>query len=128
MHRLGIIFIALCLIAAAYFSGIFEVLFSPQHIKQSILDLGVFGPLAFIAAITLLNPYFVPVITFAIPAGLIWDFYTFFFLIWLGIIGSCIHGFIFARYFACADIGVQRTAELRFAAIVAGHAHWRSFV
>lgn len=113
MKRILLIAGALLLAFLAYFSGFFEFIFTPEKVKQVFLDLGILGPVAFILAIILLNPYFIPVLTFAIPASLIWDVYTLFFLLWLGVIGSCTHAFVFARYFARDYVGGKLPPQLR---------------
>jgi uncharacterized membrane protein YdjX (TVP38/TMEM64 family) len=99
VKRFTLLIVAMILVAGFYYydaRGFSDV----QQLRQSIADLGMLAPIVYIALIALTNPFFVPVLVFLVPSALIWDFPTLLLLTWLGVIGSSVHGFVFARYLA----------------------------
>ncbi len=132
---------ALLLAAAFYFEWIPD-LSDTREVRDSIAGFGLLAPVVFILLLSFLNPFFIPILTFVIPGALIWDFKTLLLLTWLGVIGSCINGFFFARFLArdyvshhlpqrlrayderIAESGFRATVIVRLVAGLVPPSHW----
>ncbi len=84
----------------AYFTGVFDRVGSPAELKQTIIELGPLGYLAFVAAYAALQPFGVPGTVFIMVAPLIWSWPIAFALSMTGTMAASVVGFAFARFVA----------------------------
>lgn len=105
------------LIASVGFAGFYfdwlPDLSEPEEVREMIASFGLLAPIVFVLLISLLNPFFVPVLAFAIPGALIWGFPVLLALTWLGVVGSSAVGFFFARFLARDYVAGRLPAKLR---------------
>lgn len=80
--------------------GLFRQFSDPARITQTLLDLGPWGYVAFVAAYALLQPFGVPGTVFVIAASLIWPWPVAFALSMTGTMAASVVGFSFARFVA----------------------------
>jgi uncharacterized membrane protein YdjX (TVP38/TMEM64 family) len=85
---------------AAYFTGVFDKVGTPTELKQTIIDLGPLGYVAFVAAYAALQPFGVPGTVFIMVAPLIWSWPIAFALSMTGTMAASVVGFAFARFVA----------------------------
>jgi uncharacterized membrane protein YdjX (TVP38/TMEM64 family) len=80
--------------------GIFQAFADPVRVKQTLVRLGPWGYVAFIAAYTVLQPFGVPGTVFVMAAPLIWPWPVAFGLSMVGTMAASVVGFSFARFVA----------------------------
>lgn len=80
--------------------GLFAQFAEPARLKQSLLDLGPQGYVAFVVAYALLQPFGVPGTVFIFAAPLIWPWPIAFALSMIGTMSASVIGFSFARFVA----------------------------
>lgn len=90
----------LALLAAAHASGVLGRFSDPDDLVRTVLALGPWGYVAFIAAYTLLQPFGVPGTVFILAAPLIWPWPSAFVLSLAGTMSASVVGFAFARFVA----------------------------
>ncbi len=98
--RIGLLLAALCAFGVAWWAGLFDLLSDPERIAELLRSLGPWGYVLYVAAFSLLEPFFVPGIVFILPATAIWPGWLAFVLSLLGSTGAGIVGFTFARVLA----------------------------
>lgn len=98
--RLVAVGVALGVLGLAYWAGVFESLADPRSLRDSLVQLGPWGYVAFIAAFALLQPCGVPGSVWVFAAPLIWPWPVAFALSMTGGIAASIVGFSFARFVA----------------------------
>lgn len=92
-----LLFTALVLgLASAWGAGWFEGL-DRERVTGLIRAAGPWGPVAFVVAFALLEPFGAPGVLFAVPASWVWPLPEAFALSWLGSVGAGGVGFFFAR-------------------------------
>lgn len=96
--RIALLTAVAALLVALYVAGFFDLMSDRERLRVMIDDLGVWGPLVFILAFALLEPFFVPGFAFMAPGALVWSAPELFFYSLLGSTGAGIVGFSFARY------------------------------
>ena len=96
--RFALLGLVASLFTALYFAGFLDLIQEPERARAMLLELGIWAPILYVLAFSLLEPFFVPGIAFIIPGSVVWSFPTLFALSWLGSIGAGIVGFSFARY------------------------------
>jgi len=91
--------VALLLLAAQRL-GVLERFAEPARLKQSLVGLGAWGYVAFLAAYALLQPFGVPGTVFVWAAPLIWPWPVAFALSMTGTMAASVIGFSFSRFIA----------------------------
>ena len=90
---------ALALALALFFSGALDSV-RPSGVRTTLLDLGVWGPVLFIACFALAHLLQVPSLPFLVTAPLTWPAPVAFLTLWLGSVIAGLPGFVVARYVA----------------------------
>lgn len=88
------------MLITAHQLGILQQFTEPARIKQTLVELGGWGYLAFILAYALLHPFGVPGTVFVMAAPLIWPWPVAFALSVVGTMCGTVIGFSFARFVA----------------------------
>ncbi|MBL4687599.1 MAG: TVP38/TMEM64 family protein [Nannocystaceae bacterium] len=99
-HRIVRVVIGVALLAAAVgvvVSGAYKGV-SPESIRAALLDSDPWGPLLFVAAFALLQPFGFASHVFVIGASLVWSPWVALGLSWAGAVGAGCVAFGFARY------------------------------
>lgn len=91
---------AVVLLAAAHRLGILQRFAAPAELGRTLLELGPWGYLAFVAAYAVLQPFGVPGTVFIVAAPLIWPWPVAFALSMTGTMIASVVGFSFARFVA----------------------------
>ena len=100
LHRVLRIVIGVALLGAAVWvlaTGAYEGL-SPDSIRTALLESGAWGPLLFVAAFALLQPFGFAAHVFIIGASLVWPPWVALGFSWAGAVGAGCVAFGFARY------------------------------
>jgi uncharacterized membrane protein YdjX (TVP38/TMEM64 family) len=92
---------------------VFAEVSDPRRLVQSLLAMGAWGYVAFIAAYTVLQPFGVPGTVFIVAAPLIWPWPTAFALSMVGTMLASVVGFVFARFIAREWVSARIPARLR---------------
>jgi uncharacterized membrane protein YdjX (TVP38/TMEM64 family) len=90
----------LALLALAHTTGVLQRFTDPAGVARTLLELGPWGYLAFIAAYALFQPFGVPGTIFIMAAPLIWPWPIAFALSMAGTMAASVVGFSFARLVA----------------------------
>lgn len=88
--------VLLAALIAAWAAGWFDSL-DREGVAGLIRDAGPWGPIAFVVAFTVLEPFGMPGVLFVVPASWVWPLGEAFALSWLGAVGAGVVGFFFAR-------------------------------
>jgi uncharacterized membrane protein YdjX (TVP38/TMEM64 family) len=80
--------------------GVFGELSEPARVARTLVDLGPWGYVAFLAAYTIFQPFGVPGTVFIVAAALIWPWPIAFALSMTGTMTASVVGFSFARLVA----------------------------
>jgi len=100
------------LLVAAYATGVFDRFDTPARVTATLLQLGPWGYLAFVATYATLQPFGIPGTVFVMAAPLIWPWPLAFALSLTGTMLASVVGFSFARL--VAREWVARTIPTRF--------------
>lgn len=98
--RIGAIVGVGLVLLVAHRLGVFHSFAEPARLKQTLVDLGPYGYLAFIGAYALLQPFGVPGTVFVWAAPLVWPWPVAFALSMIGTMAASVVGFSFARFVA----------------------------
>lgn len=93
--------------------GLFELFGDPVRVKQTLIDLGPWGHLAFIVSYAALQPFGVPGTVFIMAAALIWPWPVAFALSMAGTMAASVVGFSFARFVARDWVAKRVPARFR---------------
>jgi uncharacterized membrane protein YdjX (TVP38/TMEM64 family) len=99
-RRAAIAAALILLLSAAYASGFLEILADRERTRGLLEALGFWGPVLYVLAFALLEPFFVPGFLFVLGATAIWPFWPAYVLSLAGAIGAGVVGFSFARFMA----------------------------
>lgn len=80
--------------------GVLQQFSDPSRAKQTLVDLGPWGYVAFVVAYAALQPFGVPGTVFVVAAPLIWPWPVAFALSMAGTMAASVVGFSFARFVA----------------------------
>lgn len=80
--------------------GVFEQFAAPERVRQTLVDLGPWGYVAFLVAFALLQPFGMPGTIFVFAAPLIWPWPIAFALSMTGTMAASTIGFSFSRFVA----------------------------
>lgn len=110
--KLAAILLVVILLATAHHFGIFSRFAEPARVARTLVELGPWGYLAFVAAYGALQPFGVPGTVFIVAAPLIWPWPVAFVLSMTGTILASVVGFSFSRFVARDT--AQRLIPTRF--------------
>lgn len=96
--RIALILLVVTGVVVAQRFGVFERFAEPARLKQTLVDLGPYGYLAFLVAYAVLQPFGVPGTVFVFAAPLIWPWPVAFALSMTGTMAASVVGFSFARF------------------------------
>lgn len=96
--KIAVILVVVTVLVVAQRLGAFAVVGDRAKLKQTLLDLGPWGYLAFIGAYTALQPFGMPGTVFVMAAPLIWPWPVAFALSMTGTMSASVVGFSFARF------------------------------
>ena len=100
IFRLSLVILLIMAITLAYFTGVYQQ-FETSRVREFILESGIWGPLLFLFGLCILQPLIsISSSVFLIAASMIWSPIEAFLISWLGVVGSGITTFFFARYAA----------------------------
>jgi len=98
--RIALLAAGILLVVGAAQSGLLETLADRDRASALLEDLGLLGPLLYVLAFAMLEPFFVPTILFIMGASAVWPLWTAYGLSLLGATGAGVVGFGFARFLA----------------------------
>jgi uncharacterized membrane protein YdjX (TVP38/TMEM64 family) len=98
--KFGAVAAVVTMLATAYYVGLFDEVAEPRTLARTLVVMGPWGYLAFVAAYAVLQPFGVPGTVFIIAAPLIWPWRTAFVLSMTGTMLASVVGFSFARFVA----------------------------
>jgi uncharacterized membrane protein YdjX (TVP38/TMEM64 family) len=98
--RIGLVLLVITAAIVAQRFGVFEQFAEPARLKQTLVELGPWGYLAFLVAYTVLQPFGVPGTVFVFAAPLIWPWPVAFALSMMGTMAASCVGFSFSRFVA----------------------------
>jgi uncharacterized membrane protein YdjX (TVP38/TMEM64 family) len=93
--------------------GVFHAFADPQQLRLTLLALGGWGYVAFIASYATLQPFGVPGTIFIVAAPLIWSWPVAFCLSMVGTMAASVVGFSFARFVARDWVGKRIPERFR---------------
>ena len=98
--RIALVVAVASLVVVAQRLGLFAQFASPSLARETLLRLGPWGYVAFVAAYAALQPFGVPGTVFIMVAPLIWPWPVAFALSMVGTMAASVVGFSFARFVA----------------------------
>jgi uncharacterized membrane protein YdjX (TVP38/TMEM64 family) len=98
--RIAAVLVVVTGLVLAYRSGVFDRFAEPARVARTLIDLGPWGYLAFVAAYAAFQPFGVPGTVFVVAAALIWPWPVAFALSMTGTMAASVVGFSFARLVA----------------------------
>ncbi len=98
--RIVLVTVVVVALFAAQRLGVFAHFANPAALKQTLVDLGPLGYLAFLLAFAALQPFGIPGSVFVFSAALIWPWPIAFALSMTGSMAASVVGFSFARFVA----------------------------
>jgi uncharacterized membrane protein YdjX (TVP38/TMEM64 family) len=98
--RIAAVLLVVGILAVAHHLGLFHQFGDPGRVRDTLVELGPWGYLAFIVAYTVLQPFGVPGTVFIMAAPLIWPWPIAFALSMIGTMSASVVGFSFARFVA----------------------------
>ncbi len=112
-QRVALVAAVVALLALAHRAGLFAQFADPSRVKQSLLHLGPWGYVAFVAAYAALQPFGLPGTVFILAAPLIWPWPVAFALSMAGTMAASVVGFSFARFVARDWVSARVPARFR---------------
>lgn len=97
MARIALGVLLLGLLALLWAGGFFQWVQDVERVRAVMGELGPWAPVLYVLAFSLLEPLFVPAITFIIPGAVVFPYWQLLMLSWLGATGAGVVGFVFAR-------------------------------
>jgi uncharacterized membrane protein YdjX (TVP38/TMEM64 family) len=98
--RIAAIVLAITGLVVAQRLGLFEQLGDPERLRQTLVDLGPWGYVAFVAAYAAFQPFGIPGTVFVLAAALLWPWPIAFGVSMVGTMAASVVGFSFARFVA----------------------------
>jgi uncharacterized membrane protein YdjX (TVP38/TMEM64 family) len=93
--------------------GVFQQFADPARVKETLVQLGPWGYLAFVVAYAVLQPFGVPGTVFVWAAPLIWPWPIAFALSMTGTMAASVVGFSFARFIARDWVSARMPARFQ---------------
>jgi uncharacterized membrane protein YdjX (TVP38/TMEM64 family) len=98
MKRVGLLLVAVALLAWAYHLGAFDRISDQEKLRSLLTESGAWGPVVFVLLFSVLEGPGVPIgVLFILTAALVWPFWEAFFLSLAGGVGAGVVGFAVAR-------------------------------
>jgi uncharacterized membrane protein YdjX (TVP38/TMEM64 family) len=98
--KIAVVVVVLSLLVLAQRLGVFAHFKDPEHVRQTLVELGPWGYVVFLVAYTTLQPFGIPGTVFIWAAPLIWPWPTAFALSMTGTMAASVVGFSFSRFVA----------------------------
>ena len=98
--KIAAVVVVIALLLSAQRLGVFEQFGDPERVRQTLVELGPWGYLAFVVAYAALQPFGVPGTVFIMAAPLIWPWPVAFALSMAGTMAASVVGFSFSRFVA----------------------------
>lgn len=98
--KLAAVVAVIVLLVIAQRLGVFEEFKDPERVRDTLVELGPWGYLAFIVAYAALQPFGVPGTVFVMAAPLIWPWPVAYALSMVGTMAASVIGFSFSRFVA----------------------------
>ncbi len=98
--KIAAVVLVVTILALSWHFGLIDEFRDPARAKQTLVELGPWGYVAFVAAYAALQPFGVPGTVFIFAAPLIWPWPTAFGLSMAGTMAASVVGFSFARFVA----------------------------
>jgi uncharacterized membrane protein YdjX (TVP38/TMEM64 family) len=111
--KVGVAFAVVCILAAAWYFGVFGRVSEPRELARAVAEMGPWGYVGFIAMYAVLQPFGVPGTIFVVAASLIWPWQLAFAVSMIGTMSASIVGFSFARFIARQWVSARIPARLR---------------
>jgi uncharacterized membrane protein YdjX (TVP38/TMEM64 family) len=111
--RIGAVAIIAIALLVAWRAGVFAQVAEPKVLARGIVEMGVWGYVAFVVAYALLQPFGVPGTVFVVAAPLIWPWPIAFALSMTGTMAASVIGFSFARFVARDWVSARIPARFR---------------
>jgi uncharacterized membrane protein YdjX (TVP38/TMEM64 family) len=111
--KLAVVAVVIAVLAIAYRLGIFSQVADAKTLARTLVEMGPWGYLAFVAAYAAFQPFGVPGTVFVVAAPLIWPWQTAFVLSMAGTMAASVIGFSFARFVAKDWIAARIPARFR---------------
>lgn len=111
--KLAAVLVVVAVLVIAQRFGIFTQFADPEHVRQTLVELGPWGYVAFVVAYALLQPFGVPGTVFIMAAPLIWPWPVAFALSMTGTMAASVIGFSFSRFVARDWIATKIPARFR---------------
>lgn len=111
--RIAVVAVIVVALLVAWRAGVFAQVGEPRILAHGIVEMGVWGYVAFVVAYALLQPFGVPGTVFVVAAPLIWPWPTAFALSLIGTMAASVIGFSFARFVARDWIAARLPARFR---------------
>lgn len=96
--RIAAVFVVVAILLVAQRFGVLHAFSEPARVKETLVQLGPRGYLAFVLAFTVLQPFGLPGTVFVMAAPLIWSWPVAFALSMVGTMGASVVGFSFSRF------------------------------
>jgi uncharacterized membrane protein YdjX (TVP38/TMEM64 family) len=111
--RIAAVAVVVGLLAVAQHFGVFGRLADPASVARTLIELGPWGYVAFVAAYAMFQPFGVPGTVFIVAAPLLWPWPVAFALSMTGTMAASTVGFSFARFVARDWISGRIPARFR---------------
>ena len=98
--KIAAVAVVVVLLVVAQRFGVFEEFKDPERVRDTLVQLGAWGYLAFIVAYAALQPFGVPGTVFVMAAPLIWPWPVAYALSMVGTMAASVIGFSFSRFVA----------------------------
>ena len=98
--KIAAVVVVIALLVVAQRLGVFEEFKDPERVRDTLVQLGPWGYLAFILAYAALQPFGVPGTVFVMAAPLIWPWPVAYGLSMVGTMAASVIGFSFSRFVA----------------------------
>ncbi len=112
-QKLAAVLAVVALLGLAYRFGVFARFSEPERVRDTLIELGAWGYIAFVVAYALLQPFGVPGTVFIMAAPLIWPWHVAFGLSMMGTMAASVVGFSFARFVARDWVSKRVPARFR---------------
>ena len=111
--KIAAVIVVIALLVMAQRFGVFEQFKDPERVRDTLVQLGPWGYLAFVLAYAALQPFGVPGTVFVMAAPLIWPWPVAYALSMVGTMAASVVGFSFARFVARDWIAGRVPARFR---------------